>query len=202
MQRPAPFRYNLQIAVTMAIYVAVMVLVWPLIRTTQGLPVKALLAMLPVLPMLYVIGLMARRVMGGDELEQRTHLLALGVATAAVGVLSLIGGFLASGGVVKLDGGILIWVFPVLMLVYGGTRWWLITRVYGGSLGMECDARQMMPWRWRILLILALMGFIALVSWWRGDRDDTLFGVLCGMGAALAVLLAVAAVRRLRGKAE
>jgi len=202
MQRPVPLRYNLQVAIAMTIYVAVMVLAWPLVRTAQGMPVKALLAMLPVLPMLYVIGLMARRVMGGDELEQRTHLLALGVATTVVGVLSLIGGFLAAGGVVKLDGGVLIWVFPVLMLVYGLTRWWLITRVYGGSPGMECDARQTMPWRWRILLIAGLIGFVALVFWWRGDRDDTLLGMLCGMGAAMGVFLVVAAVRHLRGKAE
>lgn len=202
MQRPGPFRYNLQVAVTMAVYVALLALVWPLIRTAQGMPVKALLAILPVLPMLYVIGLMARRVMSGDELEQRTHLLALGVATAAVSALSLIGGFLAAGGVAKLDGGVLIWVFPVLMLVYGGARWWLVTRVYGGSFGMECDARDAFPWRWRILLLAGLMAFLALIAWWRGDHDDTLLGMLCGMGAALGVFLVVAAVRRLRGKAE
>ena len=119
-----------------------------------------------------------------------------------LGVLSLIGGFFAAGGVVKLDGSVLIWVFPVLVLVYGLIRWWLITRVYGGSPGMECDARQTMSWHWRILLIAGLMGFVALVFWWRGDHDDTLLVMLCGMGAALGVFLVVATVRRLRGKAE
>lgn len=198
MRRLTPRQYNLQVAVTMTVYVVVMVLVWPLIRTAPGLLLKTLLAVVPVLPMLYVIALMARLVRDSDELEQRTHLLALGVATAVVGALSMLGGFLVAGGVLKLDGAILIWVFPVLMMVYSAARWWLVTRVYGGTMAMECDGSQGMLLRHRILLALGLMGFIALVAWWRGDLDDTLFGMLCGIGGALAAWLVVTMARRRR----
>ena len=138
MTRLTPRRYNLHVAIAVTLYVVLMALVWPLVRSMQDLSLKIVLAVLTVLPMLYVIGLMARRVRDSDELEQRTHLLALGVATAVVGGLSLVVGFLAAGQVLALDGAILIWVFPVLILAYGVTRWWLVTRRYGGSLGAEC----------------------------------------------------------------
>lgn len=203
MTRLTPRRYNLHVAIAVTLYVVLMVLVWPLVRSMQDLSLKTVLAVLTVLPMLYVIGLMARRVRDSDELEQRTHLLALGVATAVVGGLSLVGGFLAAGQVLALDGAILIWVFPVLMLAYGVTRWWLVTRRYGGLLGAECAPGQGMALRWRLLLIAGLMGFVALVAWWRGDRDDgSLRGMLYGMGVGVVVMLAFAAIaawRRRRG---
>ena len=98
--------YQRRLMLAMTGYVGFMLLVWPLARTVTSLPLKVLLALAPVLPMFYVIWLMARRIRDSDELEQRTHLIALGVATAAVGALSLVGGFLASAQVVQLDGSI------------------------------------------------------------------------------------------------
>ena len=59
------------------------------------------------------------------------HLIALSVATCIVSALSLVGVFLSASHVVSFDGDILIWVFPVLCLIYGVTRWY-VGRRYGG----------------------------------------------------------------------
>jgi len=96
MPRSIEKLYRQRLMLAMAIYIGVMLLAWPLVRTTDSLSLKVVLALAPVLPMLYVVWLMVRRVWHSDELEQRTHLIALGASTVVVGVLSLVGGFLAA----------------------------------------------------------------------------------------------------------
>jgi hypothetical protein len=183
MPRFSHKQYKRRVMLAMAIYVACMLGAWPLLRPTGSLPLKVVLALAPVLPMLYVIGLMVRRVRDSDELEQRTHLLALGAATAAVGALSMIGGFLAAAGVWRMDATILIWVFPALLVCYGTTRWW-VGRRYG--LTLSCDEDSRVPLYLRFLLVAAVMGAAA---WWlRHALDDNSLGTLCGMAAAFAVL--------------
>lgn len=65
--------------------------------------------------MLYVIGLLARKIAQSDELEQRTHLVGLGVAVALVATLGLVGGMLAAFGALVLDG-------TALLLLSGSFR--------------------------------------------------------------------------------
>jgi hypothetical protein len=184
-------RYRRQLSATMVTYMAAMLLVWPLSKTVASVPLKVLLAVAPVLPMLYVIGLMARRIGASDEFEQRVHLLALGASTALIGALSLIGGFLAASGVLAWDGSVLIWVFPVIMLGYGAARWWLLVRHYGGTLA--CDDT---PLAWRLLLLAGLALVVLGVAWGRGRLDDSGLGLLCGMAPGALVLLAVMLWRR------
>lgn len=183
MPRLSHKQYQRRSLLAMTAYVAVMLGVWPLVRTAAGLPLKVLLALAPVLPMLYVTALLARRIRDSDELEQRTHLIALGVATGVVGALSMIGGFLATAQVWHLDGTILIWVFPVLMFCYGITRWW-VARRYGASL--SCDGESRVPLYVRFLLMAIVMGAVAW--WFRRSLDDGSLGTLCGMAAGLAML--------------
>ena len=116
----------------MAIYVALMLLEWPQVRNVASLPWKTALALAPVIPVVVVIWLLARRVMHSDELEQRLHLMALSVATGMICTLTLIGGFLCAAGVLTLDGDILIWVAPILSVIYGVTHLWLGRR-YGST---------------------------------------------------------------------
>ena len=132
MSRFSARRYRIQIFAVMAVYVVVLLAVWPYARHAESMPLKAVLALLPTLPVLVVIGLMVRRVMTSDEFEQRLHLLALSVATGVVAALSLVGGFLAAAHVVAFDGDILIWVFPALCGTYGVARL-LFARRYGSS---------------------------------------------------------------------
>lgn len=190
-------QYRRQLSVAMVAYMAAMLLVWPLSRTAASVPLKVLLAVVPVLPMLFVIGLLARRIGASDEFEQRVHLVALGASTALLGALSLIGGFLAAAGVLTLDGSILIWVFPVTMLGYGAARWWLLVRHYGGSASCEGS-----PLGWRLLLLGVLVLMVLGAAWWRGKLDDFEAGLLVGLAPGVLVLLAVLLWRRLRRKSR
>jgi uncharacterized membrane protein YfcA len=152
---------------------------------------KVCLALVPVVPMLYVISLMFRRIRESDELEQRMHLVGLGVATAVLGTLSLIGGFLSAAGVLKLDGTVLIWVFPVTVICYGFTRWW-VSRRYGAD--AACDDDAAIP---RYVWFL-LGGCVGLAMAWfsRHSLDDMSVGFLCGAGAGfLGMGLAIGIAR-------
>ncbi|MEI7035471.1 hypothetical protein [Fulvimonas yonginensis] len=191
-------QYRRRLSLAMVAYMAAMLLVWPLSRTVGSVPLKVVLAVVPVLPMLYVIGLMARRIGASDEFEQRVHLLALGAATALLGALSLIGGFLAAAGVAPLDGSILIWVFPVVMLAYGAARWWLLVRHYGGSAACEDDGALV----WRLLLLAGLMLMVVGVAWWRGGLDDFQTGLLFGMAPGVLALAAWIVWRLARRRAS
>ncbi|GAP64947.1 hypothetical protein MBSD_n0230 [Mizugakiibacter sediminis] len=185
-------QYQWRVLAAMVVYVLVMVLAWPLVRETASLPLKVALALLPVLPMLYVIALMAQRVLRSDELEQRTHLVALGVATLVTGTLSLIGGFLAIARVLPLDGSTLIFVFPLLMTSYGLARGWVVRR-YGGDALCEDDG---MPLHRRFFLTAALIAAIGLYAWWR-DKAFAL-GVCVGIAAVFALSAVALMLRRAR----
>ncbi|HEX7375424.1 MAG TPA: hypothetical protein VF277_10630 [Steroidobacteraceae bacterium] len=65
---------------------------------------------------------MARRPLASNELQPRTHLAALAVATAIVDTLSFVGEFLAMTGVPVTDGPVLYRVFPAPGVVYTLTR--------------------------------------------------------------------------------
>jgi hypothetical protein len=178
MSRLSEKQYTRRAMVAMALYTAFMLLAWPLVRTTTSVPLKVCLALAPVVPMLYVISLMFRRIRDSDELEQRMHLVGLGVATAVLGTLSLIAGFLSAAGILKLDGTVLIWVFPVTVICYGITRWW-VSRRYGAD--AACDDDAAVP---RYVWFL-LGGCIGLATAWfsRHSLDDMSEGFLCGAGA-------------------
>jgi hypothetical protein len=130
MPRYSKKSYRRDMLVLMSIYVALVFWEWPYARHATSLPWKVLLALIPTLPVIVVICLMTRLVMQSDELEQRVYLSALSVATGVVATLSMVGGFLCSAGVLKLDGDVLIWVFPALCLSYGVAHL-LFTRRYG-----------------------------------------------------------------------
>jgi hypothetical protein len=197
MARFSETQYRRQLSLAMVAYMAAMLLVWPLSRTAASVPLKVLLAVVPVLPMLFVIGLMARRIGASDEFEQRVHLLALGAATALLGALSLVGGFLDAAGVLALRGSVLIWVFPVTMLGYGAARWWLLVRHYGGSAGCEGGSP---AWQLGLLAVLVLM--VLGVAWWRGRLDAFETGLLFGLAPGVVIVLAVFLWRRLRRTAD
>jgi hypothetical protein len=129
-------RYLASLRVLTALYVALMLVEWPYVHTVQGQGWKIVLALLPVIPVLGTLWLMADRVMRIDELQQRLHMIALSVAAGVIAVLSLVGGFLAAAGVVHVGGDLLIWIYPALCVVYGVTQV-VLSRRYGGS---GCDA--------------------------------------------------------------
>jgi hypothetical protein len=134
--------------------------------------------------MLYIYFLMERRIRDSDELEQRMHLIALGVATIVIGALSLIGGFLAAAHVLDMDGSILIWVFPVMLTSYGLAHL-VVSRRYGGEM-FACGGNSGLPLYIRAFFVAALMGAIAIWAYLR--RDDQAWGMLVGMAAVFLVV--------------
>lgn len=132
MPRYTKKSYRRHVLALMSIYVALVFVVWPHARHAASLPWKIVFAVVPTLPVIVVVCLMAKLVMHSDELEQRVYLSALSVATGVVATLSMIGGFLCSAGVLAVDGDILIWVFPALCIAYGMAHL-AFARRYGGS---------------------------------------------------------------------
>ncbi|HEX7732637.1 MAG TPA: hypothetical protein VF415_08320 [Rhodanobacter sp.] len=190
MPRLTNKRYQQQLMLTMAVYMVVLLAASSLVHAVASLPLKALLAVAPVLPMLYVIALIWRRIRDSDELEQRMHLVALGVAAALVSALSMVGGFLAADGVLDLGGSVLIWVFPVLMFGYGTASRW-VARHYGMDSMCAGEGAEWLPWYF--LGIGVLMGLFALYQWWRHDGHGT---AAFAFTACLFVAMAAWARRR------
>ncbi|HET6912150.1 MAG TPA: hypothetical protein VFH71_02275 [Rhodanobacteraceae bacterium] len=122
MARLSLKRYNAYVLALMAVYIALMLWLWPHAKAAPGVAWKVVFALSPLVPVACVIVLMARRVMQADELDQRLHLVALGVATALVGTGALVASFLAMAKVWQGDGSELFWVFPALGLIYSFAR--------------------------------------------------------------------------------
>lgn len=192
MARLSSKQYEQRTLVAMAGYTAFMLWGWPIVRTTDSVPLKVLLALAPLIPMFYVLALMARRIRESDELEQRTHLIALGVSTGVTAGLSLAGGFLSIAGLVPMDGSVLIWIFPLMMACYGITRW-QVGRRYG--LGIGCDELDR-PGRLFRCLLLGVVAAVFAAYGWRHHWDDFKVGLLCGLALSLLLATILMAVRR------
>jgi hypothetical protein len=128
---PRPHSFRRQVTGLMLAYMVLLAVLWPQARAATSLPLKAVYALLPVVPMCAALWLIAMDILRSDELQQRVHLMALSIATGVVAALSFIAGVLSAMNVVALGGDDLIWVMPALGLTYAAARW-LIGRRYGG----------------------------------------------------------------------
>ena len=194
MARQLYRRYQLEFLPAMALYMAVMILLWPQVAKVDALWLKWFLALLPMLPLGLAILAMVRLVLRSDELEQRAHLIGLAVAAALVAFLSMAGGFLVAARLVKVDGSILIWVFPVLVLTYAFVRGWAARRMGGSAL---CDEEGHQIGRWLLPLAVILAGVIGI---WHGQMSDYLVGLLSGAAAGCALGGLAWLYRRWRGR--
>lgn len=89
----------------------------------------ALVALLPVVPIGWVLVSIARYVRDSEELEQRIQLEAIALGCAATLLLTFVGGMLEMVDVLHLHMG-LFWVFPIMSVTYGVAGWWR-RRSYG-----------------------------------------------------------------------
>jgi len=196
MARVPEAHYQRRSMAAIVVYVAIVMLVRSPAREATSLPAQLMFALLPVAPMVYVIWLLARRIWASDELEQRTHLIGLGVATGIVAVVSLIGGFLAAGKVLTLEGAasFLLFIFPLLLLIYSATRAW-VARRYG--IDALCDDG--VPMYQKFLIGALLLAGVATWLYSKG-ADDFDLGVLAGLSAALAIGAVLSGVRRWRSR--
>jgi hypothetical protein len=81
---------------------------------------RAMLALSPVVPIIFVCAALIRFLRDSDELERKIELEAIALSGLFTGVIFLCLGFLANSGIIYLDGaGVAIWVFPCLFGLYG-----------------------------------------------------------------------------------
>ena len=128
-------RYVRELFSAMAGYVALLYSSFWLLRrhgAEIGAPLKAILALLPMLPIAYVARAIVRVIRDSDELEQRIDLEAAAVSGLVVGLGYLTLGLLASAEVITLDGSAMaVWVFPSLCGTFGLAKWWTSWRFRG-----------------------------------------------------------------------
>lgn len=125
--RVAERRYMREFFPAMAAYVVLVLTIWPWVERSDALPIKVLIALLPVLPVIFIVRAMLRLILASDELEQRIQLQAISIASLAVGLLSFAAAFMQSAGVLPLKDG-LMWVLPALFGIYGVALLWIKRR--------------------------------------------------------------------------
>ncbi len=116
---------------TLVYVVTVWCVVWllkhPLLDADTS--VRAVVALLPMLPITYVVRLLLQHVMSGDEMQQRIDLEAIAVAGIVVSLGTLTLSLLMIAGVFHTTGRqAMAWVFPALWIAYGFARAWAARR--------------------------------------------------------------------------
>ena len=89
-------------------------------RGIESLPLRALVAVLPALPLVLLVVAALRYLRGIDELQRRIETEAIGIASLLVSMAYFAAGLLEKAKVFSVDAGAaMIWVFPLLCGVYG-----------------------------------------------------------------------------------
>ncbi|WP_449465490.1 hypothetical protein [Stenotrophomonas humi] len=113
-------RYTREVVIAMLAYAVLLVVSILLLKRVDDALLRALIALLPVPPIVLVLRAMIRYIRDVDELQQRIELEAVSFATAFVSLVYLTGGFLQSAKVIDVpSNAAMIWVFPLVCLAYG-----------------------------------------------------------------------------------
>ena len=113
-------RYQREMWPAMTAYVLAM-LVWKrLLGLADATWLKVLIALFPALLVLWVMRAFVRYVRDSDEMQRRIELESGSVAGLVTSGAYLSAGFLQSAGLIDIPSKVaMIWVFPMLCLVYG-----------------------------------------------------------------------------------
>ena len=97
---------------------AVLLSVW-LLQRVEATALRALIAVLPLLPVALSLRATARYIRGLDEMHRRIELEALALGSIGVAFVYLTGGFLQAARVIDVSGATtMLWVLPSLCLAY------------------------------------------------------------------------------------
>ena len=104
--------------------------IWWIRQGIESLPLRGLVAVLPVLPIGVMMLAALRYLREIDELQRRIETEAIGAASLLVSLLYFAGGMLEKAEVIGMDDGVaMIWVFPMLCGIYGIAKM-VLTRRY------------------------------------------------------------------------
>ncbi len=119
--QPASRRYQRALWPIMAGYALSLFLsVWLIKRGIESVPLRAVVALLPVVAIALFMHAALRYLREIDELQRRIETEAIGIASLLVALVYFAGGLLEKAKMLEVDAGVvMIWVFPLLCLVYG-----------------------------------------------------------------------------------
>jgi succinate-acetate transporter protein len=123
-------RYLREFFPAMLAYLVLVFAFKPLLGLVDSTAMRIVIALLPVLPIVFVVRAMVRKLLDGDELERRMQLEAVSIASISVGLLSFAAGFMGMAGVFHVEHDLLM-VLPALFLAYGAALWWVRRRYQG-----------------------------------------------------------------------
>ncbi len=113
-------RYLREFTPAMAAYVIGLFASMWLLRRVEEPALRAVIALLPVAPVVFVVRAIIRYIRDADELQRQIELESVSLATALVSMLYLAGGFLQMAKVIDIPAGVaMFWVFPLVCLSYG-----------------------------------------------------------------------------------
>lgn len=128
--RPSQRRYLREFFPAMLAYLVLVFAFKPLLGLVDADLLRIGIALLPVLPLVFVVRALVRKLLDGDELERRMQLEAVSIASISVGLLSFAAGFLHVAGVIHPEHALLL-VLPSLFLAYGAALFWVRRRYQG-----------------------------------------------------------------------
>ena len=113
-------RYQREMWPAMTAYVLVMLAWRRVLDMVDATLLKVLIALFPALLVLWVMRAFVRYVRDSDEMQRRIELESGAVAGLVVSGIYLAAGFLQTAGLIDIPSKVaMIWVFPMLCLVYG-----------------------------------------------------------------------------------
>lgn len=123
-------RYLRELFTAMTAYVVLIIVFGVLVPKTDSTFWRAVLALLPLVPILFVIRALVRVVRDQDELERRIDLEAIAIASMTTGF-----GFFSLGLLLSAEVGwtmpadaIAIWVMPCLFATFGIAKLLIVRR--------------------------------------------------------------------------
>ncbi len=109
-------RYAREFIIAMLAYAVVIIASQLALNNLGDSPWRFLLALLPVIPVLFLVSGFVRYLSEIDELQQRIQLQAIGFAAGTTGLLTFAYGFLELVGFPRFS---LFFVFPMMVMLWG-----------------------------------------------------------------------------------
>ena len=113
-------RYLREFLPPMVGYMVALMVSLTLLKRIEADWLRAIVALLPLPPIAFAMRAIVRYIRDTDELQRQIELEAVSIATALVSMLYLAAGFLQAAKVIDIpSSAAMIWVFPLVCLVYG-----------------------------------------------------------------------------------
>lgn len=127
---PLTARYLREFAPAMLGYVIVLpISIVLLLRVDMPPALQGMVALLPMLPMLFVMRAILRHMLRQDEMQQRIELQAVAITCALIGIATFGVGFLQNVRLLPSPPWLMLWILPLMIGTYGVARA-LVTRRY------------------------------------------------------------------------